>query len=60
MSAREWAVEGAVRHNRDFLVGRDPMQIGALWQGLYRSQHLESRRVLTAVTSAIDIAPYDL
>lgn len=36
------------------------MQIGALWQGLYRSQHLESRRVLTAVTSAIDIAPYDL
>ena len=60
MSAREWAVEGAVRHYRDFLVGRDPMQIGALWQELYRSQYFEGGRVLTAAISAIDIALYDL
>ena len=60
MSAREWAVEGAVRHFRDFLIGRDPMQIGALWQELYRSQYFEGGRVLTAAISAIDIALYDL
>ena len=60
MSAREWAVEGAVRHFRDFLIGRDPMQIGALWQELYRSQYFEGGRVLTAAISAIDIALHDL
>ena len=49
-----------MRHYRDFLVGRDPMQIGALWQELYRSQYFEGGRVLTAAISAIDIALYDL
>ena len=30
----------------EFLVGRDPMQIGALWQEMYRSQYFEGGRVL--------------
>jgi galactonate dehydratase len=35
------------------------MRIGAVWQELYRSQHFEGGRVLTAAMSAIDIAHYD-
>jgi galactonate dehydratase len=59
LSSRELAVAGAVRHFREFLIGRDPMQIGALWQEMYRSQYFEGGRVLTAAISAIDIALHD-
>ena len=57
---RELAVRGAVEHYRQFLVGRDPRRIGALWQEMYRSQGFEGGRVLTAAISAIDIALHDL
>ena len=60
MSTREFAVEGAVKHYREFLVGKDPMRAGALWQEMYRSQYFEGGRVLTAAISAIDIALYDI
>ena len=45
---------------REFLIGRDPMRIGALWQEMYRSQYFEGGRVLTAAISAIDIALHDI
>ena len=32
LSGRERAVMGAVDHYRELLIGRDPMQSGALWQ----------------------------
>ena len=60
LSARERAVMGAIDHYREFLIGRDPMQAGALWQELYRSQYFEGGRVLSAAISAIDIALYDI
>jgi len=60
LSGREKAVVGAVEHYAEFLVGRDPMNIGALWQEMYRSQYFEGGRVLTAAISAIDIALYDV
>lgn len=60
LSGRELAVIGAVQHYRDFLIGRDPMRIGALWQEMYRSQYFEGGRVLTAAISAIDIALHDI
>ena len=60
LSGRELAVVGAVRHYREFLLGRDPLNIGALWQEMYRSQYFEGGRVLTAAISAIDIALYDI
>ena len=53
---RELAVRGAVQHYREFLVGKDPRRIGALWQEMYRSQYFEGGRVLTAAISAIDLA----
>ncbi len=60
LSGREKAVVGAIEHFREFLVGRDPMRIGALWQEMYRSQYFEGGRVLTAAISAIDIALHDI
>lgn len=60
LSTRELAVVGAIEHFKPFLIGRDPRQIGALWQEMYRSQYFEGGRVLTAAISAIDIALYDI
>jgi galactonate dehydratase len=60
VSGRELAVLGAVRHYREFLIGRDPMRIGALWQEMYRSAYFEGGRVLTGAIAAIDIALHDL
>lgn len=59
-SGRERAVIGAIDHYRELLIGRDPMQTGAIWQELYRSQYFEGGRVLTAAISAIDIALHDI
>jgi len=60
LSGRELAVVGAIQHYAEFLQGRDPMQIGALWQEMYRSQYFEGGRVLQAAISAIDIALHDI
>ena len=60
LSGREKAVIGAIEHFREFLLGRDPMRIGAIWQELYRSQYFEGGRVLLAAQSAIDIALHDI
>ncbi|WP_375451811.1 mandelate racemase/muconate lactonizing enzyme family protein [uncultured Devosia sp.] len=60
LSGREKAVVGALEHYREFLLGRDPMAIGAIWQELYRSQYFEGGRVLLAAQSAIDIALHDI
>src|SRR2546423_10300151 len=60
LSGRERAVVGALEHYREFLIGRDPMRIGALWQEMYRSQYFEGGRVLAAAIGAIDIALHDI
>jgi galactonate dehydratase len=60
LSGREKAVVGAIEHYAQFLVGRDPMRIGALWQEMYRSQYFEGGRVLAAAISALDIALHDI
>ena len=60
LSGREQAVAGAIEHYREFLIGRDAMQIGRIWQEIYRSQYFEGGRVLQAAMSAIDIALHDI
>ena len=60
LSGREKAVVGAIEHYREFIIGRNPFDIGAIWQEMYRSQYFEGGRVLQAAISAIDIALYDI
>ena len=55
---RRWSAR--IEHYTQFLLGRDPFQIGALWQEMYRSQYFEGGRVLQAAISAIDIALHDI
>ena len=60
LTSRERAVAGAVSHYAGWLEGRNPLNIGALWQEMYRSQYFEGGRVLTSAISAIDIALHDI
>ncbi|AUP78476.1 mandelate racemase/muconate lactonizing enzyme family protein [Flavivirga eckloniae] len=60
LSGRELAVVGLIKHFKTFLIGKDPRQIGAIWQELYRGQYFEGGRVFAAAISAIDIALYDI
>ncbi|MBO9588539.1 mandelate racemase/muconate lactonizing enzyme family protein [Devosia sp.] len=60
LTGREKAVAGAIEHYREFLIGQDAMQIGRIWQEMYRSQYFEGGRVLQAAISAIDIALHDI
>lgn len=60
LSGREKAVIGAIEHFKQFLIGKNPVCIGAIWQEMYRSQYFEGGRVLAAAISAIDIALHDL
>lgn len=60
LTGRERAVMGVIEHYREFLIGQDAMQIGRIWQEMYRSQYFEGGRVLQAAISAIDIALHDI
>ncbi len=59
-SGRELGVKGIMEHYREFLIGKDPMSRGGLWQEMYRSQYFEGGRTLTAAISAIDVALHDI
>ncbi|MBD1390489.1 mandelate racemase/muconate lactonizing enzyme family protein [Neiella sp. HB171785] len=59
LSGRELAVVGAIDHFKQFLIGKSALNIGALWQEMYRGQYFEGGRVLAAAISAIDIALHD-
>jgi len=60
ISGRELAVSGAINHFREFLIGQNPMCIGALWQDMYRGQYFEGGRILAGAISAIDLALHDI
>tara|TARA_B100000941_G_scaffold280581_1_gene247153 strand:- start:919 stop:2124 length:1206 start_codon:yes stop_codon:yes gene_type:complete len=59
-SSRELGVSGIVQHYKNLLVGKNPFEIGKIWQRLYRSQYFEGGRTITAAISAIDLALYDI
>ena len=60
LSSRELGVSGIVQHYKNLLVGKNPFEIGKIWQRLYRSQYFEGGRTITAAISAIDLALYDI
>ena len=60
LSARELAVSGMVEHYKNLLIGSNPLEIGKIWQRLYRSQYFEGGRTIAAAISAIDLALYDI
>ena len=45
---------------KNLLIGTNPLEIGKIWQRLYRSQYFEGGRTITAAISAISIINYAL
>jgi galactonate dehydratase len=60
LSGREAAVIAILRQLEGMLVGRDPFDIGPIWQELYRHTYFEGSRDLAAAISAIDVALHDI
>jgi galactonate dehydratase len=60
LSSRQHVAVGLLRHYREFLIGRDPMQRGHIWQETYRSQYAEGGVAFASVIGAIDIALHDI
>ena len=59
-SGREKAVIAMVEHFKQFVIGQDARNIGALWQEMYRGAYFEGGRTITGAISAIDIALWDI
>ena len=59
-TTREKAMTGAIEQMRHFLVGQDPRRIEDINQEMYRGQYYEGGTIIAAVTSAIDIALWDI
>lgn len=49
----------AVRSFREYLIGKDPLQIEHHWQYMYRAFHFRGAAIMSAI-SAIDIALWDI
>lgn len=60
LSSRRFAVEGLLRHYRSFLLGKDPMQRGRIWQEAYRSQYAEGGVAFSSTIGAVDMALHDI
>lgn len=61
MNYEHWRVVAqAVQDMAEYLVGRDPLQIEAHWQAMYRSSYSRSMPVLVAALSGIEMAMWDV
>jgi galactonate dehydratase len=60
VSSKTLAVEAAIRDLERFVVGRDPRDIEALWQEMYRYPRWKGGPVLSSAISAIEIALWDI
>lgn len=54
------AIEKAIEHLSEIVVGQDPFSTERLWQRMYRGSFFPAERVYTCAISAIDIALWDI
>ena len=59
---RNWgrAINEAIEHLSEFVIGADPWSTEKLWQEMFRSGFFPADKVYTCAISAIDIALWDL
>ena len=60
LETREQAFVGAVEHIRDYLLGKDPGEIGKHWHAVYRDAHWRGGPVLMSALSAVEMALWDI
>ena len=54
------AIEKAIEHLSEIVVGQEPFATERLWQHMYRGSFFPAERVYTCAISAIDIALWDI
>jgi L-alanine-DL-glutamate epimerase-like enolase superfamily enzyme len=58
---RRWhAIEGAVQHLREWLIGEDPMRTEHLWQRMFRGGFYPGDKLIGSTIAGIDIALWDI
>ncbi len=58
---RRWqAIEGAVEHMKQWLIGQDAQRIEYLWQRMWRGGFYPATRLIGSAISGIDIALWDI
>ena len=61
MNYEHWRVVAqAVDDMEEYLVGKDPLQIEAHWQAMYRSSYSRSMPILVGALSGIEMAMWDV
>lgn len=57
---KEKALVGAVEHIKDYLVGKNPMDIEKHWHAIYRDAYWRGGPVLMSALSAVEMALWDI
>jgi galactonate dehydratase len=58
---RRWhAIEGAIVHLKQWLIGQDPTRIEHLWQRMFRGGFYPADRLIGSAIAGIDIALWDI
>lgn len=57
---KEYALEGAVRHLRQYLIGKNPLEIEKHWHDIYRDAYWRGGPVLMSALSAVEMAMWDI
>ena len=57
---KEKALIGAVEHIKDYLVGKNPLEIEKHWHTIYRDAYWRGGAVLMSALSAVDTALWDI
>lgn len=57
---KEKALLGAVEHIKDYLVGKNPMEIEKHWHAIYRDAYWRGGPVLMSALSAVETALWDI
>lgn len=57
---KENALVGAVQHIKEYLVGKNPLEIEKHWHSVYRDAYWRGGAVLMSALSAVDIALWDI
>jgi galactonate dehydratase len=60
LQRRPRAIQGAIEHLKQWLVGEDPRRIEHLWQRMYRGGFYPADRLIGAAISGIDLALWDI
>jgi len=57
---KEKALEGAVEHIKEYLVGQNPLDIAKHWHSIYRDAYWRGGPVLMSALSAVETALWDI